>query len=63
MLEVRLFERAIKAIEFFEKRINPRADHATKLRVINRFFAAEEPNFEQLLESTYDSFFDKDSRN
>ena len=60
LLEVRSFERAIKAIEFFEKRINPRAAQATKLRVVNRFFAAEEPNVEQLLESPYDSFFDGD---
>ena len=40
LLEVRSFDRAIKAIEFFEKRINLRAAHATKLRVVNRFFAA-----------------------
>ena len=60
LLEVRSFDRAIKAIEFFEKRINPRAAHATKLRVVNRFFAAEEPNYEQLLEPPYDHFFDGD---
>ncbi len=59
-LEVRSFERAIKALEFFARRINPRAAQATKLRVVNRFFAAEEPNVEQLLESPYDSFFDGD---
>ena len=60
LLEVRSFDRALKAIEFFEKRINPRAAHATKLRVVNRFFAAEEPNYEQLLEPPYDHFFDGD---
>ena len=43
LLEVRSFDRAIKALEFFEKRINPRVALATKLRVVNRFFAAEEP--------------------
>lgn len=59
-LEVRSFERAIKALEFFERRINPRAAQATKLRVVNRFLAAEEPNVEQLLESPYDHFFDGD---
>ena len=60
LLEVRSFERAIKALEFFERRINPRAAQATKLRVVNRFFAGEEPKVEQLLESPYDSFFDGD---
>jgi len=59
-LEVRSFERAIKALEFFERRINPRAAQATKLRVVNRFLAGEEPEVEQLLESPYDSFFDGD---
>ncbi|MDJ0900240.1 MAG: hypothetical protein QNJ55_15660 [Xenococcus sp. MO_188.B8] len=63
LLEVRSFDRALKAIEFFEKRINPRVAHATKLRVVNRFFAAEEPNFEQLLEPPYDHFFDEDEVN
>ncbi|MDJ0595478.1 MAG: hypothetical protein QNJ72_36750 [Pleurocapsa sp. MO_226.B13] len=33
LLEVRSFDRAIKAIDFFEKRINPRAAQATKLRI------------------------------
>jgi hypothetical protein len=60
LLEVRSFDRAIKALEFFEKRINPRAARATKLRVVNRFFAASEPNVKQLLESPYDRFFDGD---
>ncbi len=60
LLEVRSFDRALKAIEFFEKRINLRAAQATKLRVVNRFFAAEEHNVEQLLESPYDRFFDGD---
>ena len=50
LLEVRSFDRAIKAIEFFEKRINSRAGQATKLRVVNRFFAAGEHNVEQLWE-------------
>ncbi len=60
LLEVRSFDRAIKAIEFFEKRINSRAAQATKLRVVNRFFAAGEHNVEQLLEPPYDRFFDGD---
>jgi hypothetical protein len=60
LLEVRSFDRAIKALEFFEKRINPRAARATKLRVVNRFFAASEPNVKQLLESPCDRFFDGD---
>ena len=61
LLEVRSFDRAIQAIEFFEKRINPRAAQAHKLRVVNRFFAASEHNVEQLLESPYDHFFDRDN--
>lgn len=60
LLEVRSFDRAIQAIEFLEKRINPRAAKAHKLRVVNRFFAASEHNVEQLLESPYDRFFDRD---
>lgn len=60
LLEVRSFDRATKALEFFEKRINPRAAFATKLRVVNRLFAADEPNVAQLLESPYDRFFDGD---
>ena len=60
LLEVRSFERAIKALEFFAKRINPRVAIAKKLRVVNRFFAAEEAQVAQLLESPYDRFFDGD---
>ncbi len=60
LLEVRSFDRAIKAIDFFEKRINFRAAQATKLRVVNRFFAASEFNVEQLLAPPYDRFFDGD---
>ena len=60
LLEVRSFERAIQALEFFEKRINPRVAIATKLRVVNRFFTAEEPQVAELLESPYDRFFDGD---
>jgi hypothetical protein len=58
LLEVRSFDRAIKALEFFERRINPRAAKPTKLRVVNRLFAASEPNIKELLESPYDRFFD-----
>ena len=60
LLEVRSFDRAIKALEFFAKRINPRVAQAKKLRVVNRFFAAQEPKIEQLLKSPYDRFFDGD---
>ena len=59
LLEVRSFDRAIKAIEFFEKRINPRAAYTTKIRIVNRFFDADEPNIAQLLEAPYDNFFDE----
>ncbi len=49
-------------IRIFKKRINPRAAEAHKLRVVNRFFAASrEHNVEQLLESPYDHFFDRDN--
>jgi hypothetical protein len=60
LLEVRSFDRAIKALKFFEKRINPRAAIATKMRVVNRLFAADEPDVAQLLEAPYDRFFDGD---
>jgi hypothetical protein len=60
LLEVRSFDRAIEALKFFEKHINPRAAKATKLRVVNRFFAASRPNVAELLESPYDRYFDGD---
>lgn len=58
-LDVRSFERVIKAIDFFRKRINPRVAKVTKIQIVNRLFSAEETNVEKLLQAPYDHFFNE----
>jgi hypothetical protein len=42
VLDLRSFDRAIYALEFFEKRINRWAARMTHIRIINRFYSADE---------------------
>jgi hypothetical protein len=42
ILDLRSFDRAIYALEFFEKRINRWAARMTHIRIINRFYSADE---------------------
>jgi hypothetical protein len=60
LLDVRSFERAVKAIEFFDKRINRRAAKVTKIRIVNRLFDGNDPSNKELLQPPYDYFFDRD---
>ncbi len=56
-LDVRSLERAIHAVEFFGKRLNPRAAKVTKIQIVNRLFSAKEKDVEKLLQPPYDHFF------
>lgn len=59
LLDLRSQERAIQALEFFDKRINRYAANPTHMRVVNRFFSVEEmPNRE--IHPSLDPFFDRD---
>jgi hypothetical protein len=58
-LDVRSFDRVIKAIDFFRKRINPRVAKVTKIQIVNRLFSADESNVMELLQAPYDHFFDE----
>lgn len=60
LLDVRSFERAIKAIEFFDKRINRRAAQVTKIRIVNRLFDGNNQANQERLQPPYDRFFDRD---
>lgn len=60
LLDVRSFERAIKAIEFFDKRINRRAAQVTKIRIVNRLFDGNNQANQERLQPPFDHFFDRD---
>ncbi|MEM8637737.1 MAG: hypothetical protein AAGG51_02810 [Cyanobacteria bacterium P01_G01_bin.54] len=59
MLDLRSFDRALAAIEFFDKRINRRAAQVYKLRVVNRLLDASQPEAREQAETPYDRFFDE----
>ena len=59
-LDVRSFERATKAIEFFDKHINRRVAKVTSLRVVNQLFESTHKQVQQLLEQSPDIFFERD---
>ncbi len=48
LLDLRSFERAIKAIPFFDKHIGPDAARVTYAAVVNRLFDAKEQFFPNL---------------
>jgi hypothetical protein len=50
VLDVRSLERATKAIEFFDKRINRRAAKVTYLRVLNKLFEATQETSQQMIQ-------------
>lgn len=59
LLDLRSQDRAIHALDFFDKRINRYAANPTHMRLVNRFFSAEEmPNRE--IHPSLDPFFDRD---
>lgn len=59
VLDVRSHDRAIHALDFFDKRINRYAANPTHMRLVNRFFSVEEmPNRE--IHPSLDPFFDRD---
>jgi hypothetical protein len=60
LLDVRSIERAIAGLEFFEKRINRWAAKPTHLRLVNRFFRADEMPYKGI-HPTLDPFFDRDN--
>lgn len=60
LLDVRSGERAMQALDFFDKRINRYAANPTHLRIVNRCFSIEDmPN--QQIHSSLDPFFDRDN--
>jgi hypothetical protein len=60
ILDVRSFDRAIKAIEFFDKRLNRRAAEVTKIRVVNKYFDGNAQLDQSYLQPPFDLFFDRE---
>ena len=58
ILDVRSFDRVLQAIEFFQKRINPRAACITRLRVVNRYFDGNAQD-QDVLQPPFDHFFER----
>lgn len=61
LLDVRSFERATQAIQFFDKRINRRAAKVTNMRIVNKLFEATPEKAQQLIQQSPDSFFERDN--
>lgn len=60
LLDLRSHERAIQALDFFDKRINRYAANPTHMRIVNRLFSVEDmPNRE--IHPSLDPFFDRDN--
>ncbi len=59
VLDVRSFQRAMTAILFFDKHINRRAAHLTKLRIVNKFFNANDKLGNEQLHPPFDYFFER----
>lgn len=60
LLDVRSYERATKAISFFDKRISQRAAKVTYLRVVNKLFDSTREKAKELTQQSPDIFFDRD---
>jgi hypothetical protein len=60
VLDLRSFQRATQAIQFFDKHINRRAAKVIKLRVVNKLFDANEKRGEEQLHPPFDYFFDRE---
>jgi hypothetical protein len=58
-LDVRSFERATGAIEFFDKHINREVAKVTSLRVVNKLFEATKEQSQKLLQESADVFFER----
>jgi hypothetical protein len=59
LLDLRSFERAAQALDFFDKRINRYAANPTHMRVVNRCFSLEQmPN--QQIHPSLDPFFNRE---
>lgn len=59
LLDLRSQQRALQALDFFEKRINRYAATPTRMRVVNRIFSVDEmPN--RAIHPSLDPFFDRD---
>lgn len=59
VMDVRSLQRALHAVDFFYKRINPRAARITHVRVVNRLFDAMVED-EKELQPPFDHFFERD---
>ncbi len=59
-LDVRSFERATQAIEFFDKRINRQVAKVSSLRIVNQLFEATQEQSQKLLQESADVFFERD---
>ncbi|MDY7013785.1 MAG: hypothetical protein SVX43_09370 [Cyanobacteriota bacterium] len=58
LLELRSLDRAIQALEFFDKRINRHAAQATKIRVLNKLFSVPS-NREDFVPPSFEEYFDR----
>ena len=61
LLDVRSWERATQAIEFFDKRINRRAAQVTNLRIVNKLFESSREQVQEFSQQSPDRFFDCDN--
>lgn len=59
-LDVRSFDRALQALEFFSKRINRRAAQVTKMRIVNKCFDANAQVDQAHLHPPFDYFFNRE---
>jgi hypothetical protein len=60
LLDLRSHERAIAALDFFEKRINRYTAVPTRMRIVNRIFSLDEMP-DQAIHPSLDPFFDRDN--
>jgi hypothetical protein len=59
ILDVRSFKRLTTAIVFFDKHINRRVAQVTKVRVVNKFFDANNASDMEHIHPPFDYFFDR----
>jgi hypothetical protein len=58
VVDCRSFQRATEAIVFLDRRINRRVASLERIRIVNQFFNANDPETVDLLSPPYDHFFE-----
>lgn len=60
IVDVRSFQRIVQVISFFDKHINRRAARVTKVRIVNKYFNANDKLENEKIHPPFDYFFDRD---